>query len=241
MSGEQDKTLELEMQANADRWSEAQKSELDWWAHFRELPFYRNHSFERHWLDRISKLGVRQSDFRGKNIVEVGCGPFGVVACAFPNAYKIGIDPLIGKYKDRAAPSGNALLVSGVGESLPIRSDAADLVLCINVIDHVMSAGKVMAEIHRILKTSARLILEVHTFPWFFAPIMMFDHPHTYHWTRRSLIRLMRDCRLKIDRIEDLKFEVPLSIKSRFNPAYWKYIFGNWFMKLTYISASKSE
>jgi len=63
-----------------------------------------------------------------------------------PDAYKIGIDPLIARYKERAEPDAHTLLVSGVGEDLPIRAASADLVFCMNVIDHVMSAQKVMLE-----------------------------------------------------------------------------------------------
>jgi hypothetical protein len=70
---------------------------------------------------------------------------------------------------------------------------------------------------------------------------MMFDHPHTYHWTKNRLLQLMRDFRFTIDRIDDVKFAVPLALKSRLTPSYWKYIFGNWFMKLTYISATRSD
>jgi len=236
-----EKNADLEMRANTRRWAEAQKSELDWWAHFRDLPFYRNFSFERHWSERVPAFGINQPDFRGKNIVEIGCGPFGIVSCTFPDAYKIGIDPLIARYKERAEPDAHTLLVSGVGEDLPIRAASADLVFCMNVIDHVMSAQKVMLEIHRVLKKTARLLLEVHTFPAIFAPIMMFDHPHTYHWTKSRLIQLMHDCRFKIDRIDDIKFAVPLTFKSRLTPSCWKYIFGNWFMKLTYISSTRSD
>jgi hypothetical protein len=50
---------------------------------------------------------------------------------------------------------------------------------------------------------------------------------------------LLQDCRFKVERIEVLKFEVPISLRSHLNPAYWKYLFGNWFMKLTYGLATK--
>ena len=230
---------ENEIRANAERWAKAQQLELDWWAHFRDLPFYRNHSFESYWSERMAAFGLDPPGFKGKSIVEIGCGPHGVVTCAFPEAHKIGIDPLIGRYKDRAVPNEYTLLIGGVGELLPIRTASTDLALCINVIDHVLSASKVMFEIHRILKPSARLILEVHTFPAIFVPVMVLDHPHTYHWTRSRLIRLTQDCGFAVDRIEDIKFAVPLTLKSRFTPSCWKYIFGNWFMKLTYISATK--
>jgi len=233
--------VENEMHAKAKRWAKAQQSELEWWAHFRELPFYRNHSFERYWSERMAAFDLNPLDFKQKSIVEVGCGPHGVVSCAFPEAYKIGIDPLIGKYRDRGVSNENTLLVSGVGENLPIRTASTDLALCINVIDHVLSPSQVMLEIRRILKPSARLILEVHTFPAVFVPVMAFDHPHTYHWTRRRLMQQMQDCRFAVDRVEDIKFGVPLALKSRFTPSYWKYVFGNWFMKLTYIAATKMD
>jgi ubiquinone/menaquinone biosynthesis C-methylase UbiE len=146
---------------------------------------------------------------------------------------------LIAKYGERATPLGNTLLISGLGENLPIRDSAADLAICINVIDHVISAEGVLQELRRILKKSGDLVLEAHTFPALLTPLMLLDTPHTYHWSVARLVDLVERSKFKIRKIENLDFNVNLSWKSLFLPRDWKYIFGSMFMKLTYIHASK--
>src|SRR5215813_6208551 len=165
------------------RWREAQLAELAWWDHWQDLYFYRNHSFKRYWATRVNAFGIDHSDCTGKKIVEVGCGPHGVVGYLFPNAVKIGIDPLIARYRERAQPIGNTLLVTGVGETLPIQDNSVDLAFCINVIDHVLNPEMVLKELGRVLKKSGELVLEAHTFPSVLIPFMFLDKPHTYHWS----------------------------------------------------------
>jgi len=221
------------------RWQEAQKAELAWWDRWQDLYFYRNHSFKNYWATRVHAFGINHGDCTGKRIVEVGCGPHGVVGYLFPNALKIGIDPLINRYKERAQPIGNTLLVTGMGETLPILDDSVDLAFCINVIDHVLNPKMVVQEIRRVLKKSGELVLEAHTFPPALIPFMFMDKPHTYHWSVKEMVSLVDTHHFKILRVEQLDFDVKLSWKSYFRPKDWKYILGKMCMKLTYVHAVK--
>ena len=221
------------------RWQRAQMAELAWWEKWQDLYFYRNHSFKSYWSSRVEAFGINHGDFSGKRIVEVGCGPHGVVGYLFPNALKIGIDPLIARYKERVQPIGATLLVTGLGETLPIRDNSVDLVFCINVIDHVLNPEMVLKELTRVLKKSGEMVLEAHTFPPALIPFMFMDTPHTYHWSVEKLIALIDTDAFKIRRVDQLDFNVQLSWKSYFRPKDWKYIFGKMCMKLTYIHAVK--
>lgn len=220
---------------NIERWQEAQKAELDWWQNWRRLPFYRDHSFEDHWRKVLSNFLDPSARNGVQTIVEVGTGPHGVVRYLFEDArLKIGLDPLLGQFDEGPRPEGNTCYVAAAGEFLPVKDGVADLVVCINVIDHVMDASQILREIHRVLKPGGRLLLEVHTFPKIFTPILFFDHPHTYHWSRSGLMELVRDTGYEILTTRQLAFSITIPLKLWFVPKYWKYIFGKYFMRLTY-------
>jgi hypothetical protein len=129
------------------RWQEAQRAELDWWQNWRRLPFYTNHSFENNWRTVLSHFLTPSEMSDAKTIIEVGTGPHGVVRYLFEDAsIKIGLDPLLCRFDERPRPDKNTCYVAAVGEFLPVRDAAADLVVCINVLDHVMDAGQILRE-----------------------------------------------------------------------------------------------
>ena len=223
--------------ATTKRWQEAQEAELDWWQNWRKLPFYKNHSFASYWGNVISEVMSEADVAKARTIVEVGCGPHGVVRYMFKDAQvKLGTDPLLCQYDERPKPVGNTFYAAAVGESIPVKDGVADLVICINVIDHVMDADQILMEMRRVLKPGGQLLLEVHTFPAIFTPFMFFDHPHTYHWTLRTVIELVRKTGFSIERTRQLQFPIRLPWTSLFVPSHWKYIFGKLFMRLTYVN-----
>ena len=174
-----------------------------------------------------------------QTIVEVGTGPHGVVRYLFEDAsIKIGLDPLLCRFDERPRPNKNTCYVAAVGELLPVRDAAADLVVCINVLDHVMDAGQILREIRRVLKPNGRLLLEIHTFPKIFTPIMFLDHPHTYHWSWSGMLQLVRDGRFEIITTRQFPFPITIPLKSWAMPNHWKYIFGKHFMRLSYVYCS---
>jgi len=182
------------------------------------------------------------SDFVGDldsfsgTVVEVGSGPHGVVRYLFNNAsFKLGMDPLIHKFDEAPPPSARTCYAAAVGEMIPMRDGAADLAICINVLDHVMDAHEILLELRRILKPGGKLILEVHTFPGILTPLMMFDSPHTYHWTRANVTQMVRKAGYRILGTRAHEFPAKLSLFSALKPGGWKYLFGRLFLQLSYV------
>jgi SAM-dependent methyltransferase len=222
------------------RWRRAQVAELKWWNQWRRLPFYANHSFPKYWKSVLTEVMGDLESVAPDVVVEVGCGPHGVVRYLFEKSrLKVGLDPLIREFQDRQVSNAQTVYLTAVGENIPISENAADLVICINVLDHVIDANQILREIRRILKPGGQLVLEVHTFPPMLRPFLMFDHPHPFHWTARDVARMVETAGLGVLKTMDLGFPVELSWKSLLNPAHWKYLFGKRFMRLSYLYCRK--
>ena len=222
------------------RWKQAQLAELKWWSQWRQLPFYRNHSFPEYWQSVLTDVLGDYQCLAPDVVAEVGCGPHGVVRYLFPNSrLKIGMDPLIRDFEDRPISSSQSSYIAALGEDIPLRDASADLVFCINVLDHVLDPNQILREIRRILKPGGMLVLEVHTFPRLFRPFLLLDHPHTFHWTKRDVHRLVDPEVFAIQKTADRAFPVEVPWRSWFIPSHWKYAFGKRFMRLTYVYCRK--
>jgi SAM-dependent methyltransferase len=111
-------------------WSEALSKEADWESRF----FHGRSVHEIIWR----RFGVAPMDWSGKVVVDIGCGPTGRLSSAV-NATKIAIDPL---WDDYQAMQGANCADYTHGYSLPAEQfvpeleQIADVVVCLNALDH---------------------------------------------------------------------------------------------------------
>jgi SAM-dependent methyltransferase len=147
--------LEAEAAQRATRGGEwAYWSSLKW----QETPYEARLS---EWKRHLAELDLPFDSFREQSILDVGCGPVGVVF--FLDARKrVGLDPLAGQYARWNGYWGKqAELIQADGESMPLSSDSFDSVFCINVLDHTFNPSGVLNEMHRVLKPGGRVVLHV--------------------------------------------------------------------------------
>ena len=86
------------------------------------------------------------------------------------NFWEIGrrfaVDPLSNFYKKEFGLfDQNIQYVTGVGEYLPLANSSVDVILCLNVLDHVMDPALVIAECKRVLRKKGIFFLGVEVFP----------------------------------------------------------------------------
>ena len=113
----------------------------------------------------LAHLGVDAGIFRGRRVLELGCGPL-PYALAFTECSIIGLDPLLPLYRAAGYPleSYPARLhyLCADGERIPLAKASVDAVVSVNAIDHVDDLLQVGREIDRVLVADGVLLIEAH-------------------------------------------------------------------------------
>ncbi len=181
-----------------NRWRRAQAYELDFWQRNASALPDNGGELPKH-LDFVLSGGLE-----GKRVLEVGCGPMGVIYFT-PGATRVGIDPLAREYMQSFNFSTRGVhLMASMGENLPLAAGSFDVVIIGNVLDHVNEPGRTLDEIHRVLKPGGQIILWMHVIPRWLVPgrkiLDMIDGGHPYHMTEAEAYALVR--RSHIDPVE---------------------------------------
>jgi SAM-dependent methyltransferase len=191
------------------RWQRAQQYERHYWqslaAHIAQgsVSQFDWYQWRAEQLAlRLRSLGLERLTEGRARVVEVGCGPVGVVGF-FPAAERLAIDPLEPYYANNATLTALRRPVveyrQGSVEALPCESGGYDLVIIENCIDHVRDVAAAMRELRRVLNAAGTLYLTVNCRTgWGFMVHRAMSrlrvdpgHPHTF--TPRRATRLLRD------------------------------------------------
>jgi len=92
-------------------------------------------------------------DIRNKKILEVGCGIGGIIS-SFDSKTAVGLDldkKLVAKAK-KFARSTQTIFVCADAERLPLKDESFDLVLLLDVVEHVTNPETVISECFRVLR-----------------------------------------------------------------------------------------
>jgi SAM-dependent methyltransferase len=216
------------------RWLKSQRMELAFWQRWETLAPYAGLDLAKYWQEEIGHFGATWASFRGLRMLDVGCGPLGLIHFADQAAERIRLDPLLAQYEHKSALAARQLSLSAVGESIPLTAGSVDLVVCFNALDHMRDPASAIAEIARVLRPGGVALFMIHTFPGWLRPLYWADRMHPHHYTSREFSCLLAD-RFQIDRSETMRrrFEVPL-IKWCL-PSSWKYIAANLVVSSTYV------
>ena len=218
------------------RWREAQAHELDFWRHWRSIPVYRNVDLAGYWAGECRRFGLQPDSFSGKCVIDVGCGPVGLIHFVPDAALRIRVDPLLQEYKEKLPLTEPGYSLAAAGEDLPLPDSIADVAICFNALDHMRDPGRALAELRRVLRPGGTLLLMVHTFPVWVMPLLAVDRLHPHHWTARQFASQVGGyLRVVREHSERRVFDVPAG--QRWQPANWKYLAASAVLSTTYIVA----
>jgi 2-polyprenyl-3-methyl-5-hydroxy-6-metoxy-1,4-benzoquinol methylase len=133
-----------------------------------------------------SAFGMTRDNYRGKRVLDIGCGPRGSLEWADMAAQRVGLDPLVKKYKDLGIDQHAMEYVCSPSEKIPFSDGHFDTVTSLNSLDHVNDLDTSLSEIARVLRHNGvfLLLVEVNHKPTTTEPVTI--HPGEFG---RSLAR----------------------------------------------------
>ena len=163
------------------------------------------HVFTRH-------FGLDAAFFEGKRVLDVGCGPRGSLEWASGAAQRVGLDPLVDRYRALGIERHAMSYVHAPAERMPFAGGSFDVVASLNSLDHVDDVDRAVAEITRVAAPGATWLLTVevgheptatepHSLGWDVASGFA---GWQVEWTARHGLRADHDIYASID--EDLEY-----------------------------------
>lgn len=154
-----------------------------------------------------TQFGLAPSFFDGKRVLDVGCGPRGSLEWCDGAALRVGLDPLVDRYRELGIDAHAMTYVQARAERMPFADGAFDVVASLNSLDHVDDVERALAEITRVAAPGATWLLTVecgheptatepHSLPWEIAEDL---EGWDLHWSARNGLREDHDIYASID------------------------------------------
>lgn len=185
--------VQVDPAAGDETWRACQEREKAFWHREISRPDYRPDPVA-HIAPCLAAWGVTKGFFRGKTVVEIGCGPFSFFAGFRDDDRKnlpgelLAVDPLMDFYQRFpvfALMPPDIVLLQAAGETLPLSSASVDIVVTCNALDHAASPLEFLRESRRILRPGGKILFAVHVVPAFLScckPILRkVDRTHPQH------------------------------------------------------------
>lgn len=169
------------------------KSAAEWlfwcWTRWREGGLHHDHY--AHFF--TTYFGLTEDFYRGRHLLDVGCGPRGSLEWAHGAGRRVGLDPLARAYRPLGTRRHRMAYVAAPAERMPFADGSFDVVSAFNALDHVDNLPKAAAEMQRVLRAGGTLLLIADVHP---APTL--SEPAAFGWD--VLKRHFSDCHLVRER-----------------------------------------
>jgi ubiquinone/menaquinone biosynthesis C-methylase UbiE len=159
-----------------------------------------------------AQFGLEPGFFDAKRVLDVGCGPRGSLEWATGAAQRVGLDPLVERYRELGIERHAMQYVAAPAERMPFADASFDVVASLNSLDHVDDVDAAVAEITRVAASGATWLLTVEVGH---APTPLEPHSLSWQvadgfdgwqvqWSARNGLRADHDIYTSID--EDLPY-----------------------------------
>jgi SAM-dependent methyltransferase len=220
------------------RWKEAQKHEREFWARWRQMPVYQGLDLEKYWAGQVAKFGLAPEFFRGLRLLDVGCGPVGLVHFLPQSGLRVRVDPLLLEYPDRLPLPDPQLSLAAEGEQLPLASESIDACICFNALDHMREPSAALAEMRRVLRPGGTLLVMVHSYPAWMLPLTAIDRLHPHHWTHARAARLLASF-FRVERAVRVHRDFGVPLARMLKASAWKQAAGQLVLSISYFTARR--
>jgi SAM-dependent methyltransferase len=160
---------------------------------------------ETHWWFVVRRRIVLDATARPaprpvRSILDVGCGTGGTMRALrarFPDAEIKGVEPV--EAAARIAAGRGCDVTSGAFEHLPVEGESVDIVMALDVLEHLADDGLGLAEAFRALRPGGRLVATVPALPrqWSVHDEL---NGHFRRYTRAGLVGAVRAAGFRVER-----------------------------------------
>ncbi len=131
--------------------------ELDYWKRQKEREgTLANRHYEYYYT---THFGLSHEFYRGKRVLDLGCGPRGSLEWADMTRERVGLDPLADEYLKLGADRHQMRYVAAPSEAIPFPDGHFDVVTSFNSLDHVADLDQTIREIMRVVKPGGLFLL----------------------------------------------------------------------------------
>jgi SAM-dependent methyltransferase len=172
-----------------ERWKRAQIAEKKFWLSTKKSWSIQNPT--QYWQGILDHgFNLDYDFFIGKSILEVGCGPVGIIFELDNAKSRIGLEPM--DLDGLANNEKSSIVKKGIGEEIPFPDDSFDIVISFNALDHSINPAKVVQEIYRVLRKGGDFLLWIYVlrnhFQFLQSLMNWIDPPHPFHFTVDQLL-----------------------------------------------------
>ena len=178
-----------------ERWKRAQESEKRFWLSTKSTA--SDQSRKRYFEEKITHgFNINYDFFAGKSVLEIGCGPNGIIFQIDNAKSRVGLEPL--DLNDLTQEEWKkSIIKKGIGEEIPFDDDSFDVVLSFNALDHCFNPIKVVKEASRVLRKDGDLLIWLHIlrekYHFLESLLNRLDSSHPYHFTQNKILRMLSD------------------------------------------------
>ena len=109
-----------------------------WWSRKLQEGKLANEHYS--WL-MTEPFHLQAEAYRGRRVLDVGCGPRGSLEWCAIAAERVGLDPLADGYRKLGVQRHAMTYCCAPAEAIPFPDEYFDVVICINALDHVDDVG----------------------------------------------------------------------------------------------------
>jgi ubiquinone/menaquinone biosynthesis C-methylase UbiE len=178
-----------------ERWRKAQGAERRYWQSTRKS--WSTDNRKKYWQEKLTHgFNLNYDFFTNKSVLEIGCGPSGIIFQLDNAKSRIGIEPMDmnGLIKEDWKKS---IIRKSVGEELAFNNNSFDIVLSFNALDHCLNPRKVVQEVDRVLQDEGDFLLWLYIlrdeYKFLQYPLNKLDPPHPYHFTLDEVLTILEE------------------------------------------------
>lgn len=177
-------------------------------------PNYYQKSFTKYlWHAQKLKIVLTLIDIKADRILDVGCASgwfLNEISKRYPSSKLDGIDASQKSVDYGNKEYKNLNLVFADAHKMPFKDKTFDIVICAEVLNHVVNPKKVLEEIKRVLKPNGTVIIEIEDsqsylfrliwYFWIHLPGSVWNHAHIHDFSFKNLGEIIKESGFRIKR-----------------------------------------